>query len=117
MLSIQRKEIPPALPPLGLVFKINPLPETATPFLVPVLNRPNFDISKDLTPGIVQYAQGNLGVAKTVLGPIISASESEYVDNPASISPNEFASQSMPDDAGFPAYSDSDADIIGPNTV
>ena len=67
MLTIQTDSIPPALPPIAFVFKLNPLPPTVTPFLIPRINNPDFDILQNNPPGIVQFAQGNIGIAKTVV--------------------------------------------------
>jgi len=68
MLTIQTDSIPPALPPFAFVFKLNPLPAGKTPFLVPVINNPDFDILAGSPPGIVQFAEGNIGIASTIIG-------------------------------------------------
>jgi len=67
MLTILTDSIPPALPPIAFVFKLNPLPPTVTPFLVPRINNPDFDLMAGDPPGIVQFAQGNIGIAKTIV--------------------------------------------------
>lgn len=71
-LSIQTDKLPPAIPPIGLVFKLNPLPDNTTPFFVPRINNPDFDIPNGNPPGIIQIINGNLGVTNTVMSDTIN---------------------------------------------
>lgn len=77
MLEIVTRNIPPALPPLAFVFKLNPLPDDVDPFLVPVIDRPDFNILKSRPPGIVQIVSGDLGIteiiASKILDPIVAS--------------------------------------------
>lgn len=77
MLEIVTKNIPPALPKLAFVFKLNPLPDDVDPFLVPVINRPDFNILEARPPGIVQIVSGDLGIteaiASKILDPIVAS--------------------------------------------
>lgn len=71
LLEITTSNIPPALPPIGLIFKLNPLPDNVTPFLVPVLDNPNFNIPKANPPGIKQIVSGDLGITEQIYSPIL----------------------------------------------
>ncbi|MFV2015954.1 MAG: hypothetical protein ACC656_11020, partial [Candidatus Heimdallarchaeota archaeon] len=104
MLEIQTEKIPPALPPIGLVFKLNPLPGTATPFLVPVINRPDFDLAANLTPGILQYVDGNLGVTENVFGGIMGETSEIYDESNFEVNGEEFSKTALPDDAGLKSF-------------
>lgn len=77
MLEITTSNIPPALPPIGFIFKLNPLPEDAEPFLVPVIDRPDFNILQGRPPGVKQVVSGDLGiteqVASSTLDPVVSS--------------------------------------------
>jgi hypothetical protein len=67
MLEIFTNNIPPALPPFAFVFKLNPLPDDVDPFLVPVIDRPNFNIIKGKPPGIKQIIEGDLGITENIV--------------------------------------------------
>jgi len=84
MLTIQTDNIPPALPPIAFVFKLNPLPPTVTPFLVPRINNPDFDILNQNPPGIVQFTQGNIGITSAIVGAVM-APITAIIDNIQSI--------------------------------
>ena len=74
LLTIATSNIPPALPPIGFIFKLNPLPDDVTPFLVPVLDNPNFNILKANPPGIKQIVSGDLGITEAVYSKVLDPS-------------------------------------------
>lgn len=77
LLEIATSNIPPALPPIGFIFKLNPLPDDVDPFFIPVIDRPDFNIIQGRPPGLKQIVSGDLGITEqiysTVLDPSVAA--------------------------------------------
>jgi hypothetical protein len=104
MLSIQKDRIPPALPPLAFVFKLNPLPDDVDPFLVPRIDNPDFDLPAGDPPGIKQFVNGDVGITQLIFDPILDPINQIYAASESLPENSNYAASAIPEDAGMRSF-------------